>query len=116
MPSIFVGLFPQKSPVINGSLAGRDLQLKASYTSPPPFTCGLVAGKSEFLEKQVDNKFTRENDRIADLGEILPVANLAILVRNFASCYTHAHTHTHTRIHKILLLRATGKKFHESAM
>jgi len=33
---IFVDLFPQKSPLIYGSFAERDLQLKASYAFSPP--------------------------------------------------------------------------------
>jgi len=35
---MFIGHFPQKGPIISGSFAKKDLQLKASYGSTPPCT------------------------------------------------------------------------------
>ena len=39
---IFIGHSPQKSPIISGSFAKYDLQLKASYRSLPPCSSWLL--------------------------------------------------------------------------
>ena len=48
---IFLGHFPKESPVISGSFAESDVQLKASYASSPPCigTLGHIPQKSPMI-------------------------------------------------------------------
>jgi len=63
--------FPQKSPIIRGSLAKRDLQLKVSYASSP--SCMNVATPTRFPQN------TRTQHMHTHIHTLI-----------------HAHTYTHT--------------------
>jgi len=56
---IFIGHFPQKWPIFNGSFVQNDLQLRGSYESSPP----CIPISSSFWPK-FWCKFTRKHDTI----------------------------------------------------
>ena len=48
---IVTGHFPQNSPVINGSFAKNDLQLKAFYVSSPPCIKPIMYTSKQYIRK-----------------------------------------------------------------
>jgi len=46
---IFIGHFPQKSPIVSGSFAEKDLESKASYAFSPLCTCRRNSVKGDFI-------------------------------------------------------------------
>jgi len=80
---IFMRHFPQNNPIISGSFAERDLQLKASYASLPPYT-------------RMPTGFWPVIDCLSFEKSVRVHARAHIYTQAQAQTLTRAHTHIHT--------------------
>jgi len=83
---IVISHFPQKSPMISGSFAERDLHLKASYASSPPCT------KSQ-------QHYTHTHIQIHTCTQILNTLPLRRPVGKYTCIHTHKYVYTSDNKH-----------------
>ena len=89
---IFIGHFPQKSPIIRGSFAKNYLQLKASYGSLLP--CIDIVETSVVVIHKCTYTHTHTHTHTH--------------TNVHTNTQTHKHTNTHTHIHTYAYPYATG--------
>jgi len=100
---ICIGHFTQKSPMMSGSFAERDLQLKASYTFWPP------CSKSERMQckkqKRVECKREWQESAHAVQKALTQGTHIRTHTRHFTLAATHCNTLQHTATHEALYAR-----------
>ena len=103
---IFIGHFPQKSPIISGSFAENDLQFKASYGFSRPCSKGSHAA-------QVNESCNKKIWVLSHIRWFLAVIDLFLIAGHFNYTptkthknrhkHSHTHTHTHSNTHSLSL-------------